>query len=111
MDKIEKLFDKMIDYALEKPEDAPSRVLIISLSKETEKVLSPSRIELLTTILDKKPETVGELVKIVGRPKESVSRDLKILQNYGLLSFTKTGREKRPKVEKDIIAMPLTMQI
>lgn len=110
MNKIEKMFDKMIDYALERPEDAPSRVLIVSLSRETERILSPAKIELLKTILDKKPQTVGELVKALGRPKESVSRDLRMLQDYGLLSFAKMGRQKKPRVEKEVIAMPLTAQ-
>lgn len=112
MDKIDKMMDRMIDYALKKPGDAPSRVLIVNFSKTSiDKILTPARTEILRAIMQKKPETVGELVKDLRRPKEAVSRDLKILENYGLISSTKSGRQKRPKVEKDIIAMPLKMQI
>ncbi len=110
MDKADKLFSRMIDYALEKPESAPSRVLVISLTKtKIEKILTPARMEILRTIIKDKPKTVGKLTAILKRPKESVSRDLRILSNYGLLSFVQVGREKMPKVEKDVITMPLTV--
>jgi hypothetical protein len=33
MDKIDKMINKMVDYALEKSEDAPSRVLVVNLSR------------------------------------------------------------------------------
>ena len=108
MDKIDKMFSKMIDYAIDNPDSAPSRMLIISLGKSgIGTIFTPARSEILRTILQKKPNTVGELVRELKRPKEAVSRDLKILENYGLLSFSRTGRQKMPHVEKDIIAMPL----
>lgn len=108
MDKIDRMISRMIDYALERPEDAPSSVLVIDLSKGgVEKILTPARMELLSTIKEEKPKTVGELVRLLKRPKESVSRDLRILSNYGLLSFAKTGRQKAPKIDKEIVAVPL----
>lgn len=110
MDKIDKMIDRMIDYALENPKGSPNRVLIIKFNKfSVEKVLTPARSEILRIIIKKNPQTVGDLVRDVKRPKESVSRDLKLLENYGLLSFSRTGRQKKPKVDKDMIAMPLTI--
>jgi predicted transcriptional regulator len=99
----------MIDFALEKPELAPSRVLVISLNKKSlKKILTPSRMELIRTIKEKTPRSVGALAKLVNRPVESVSRDLKILENYGLLAFTQAGRQKIPEIEKDVLMIPLT---
>jgi len=109
MDKTDRMIDRMIDYALEKPDGTPNRVLIINFgSFSIDKVLTLARTELLRTILNEKPQTVGELTKMLKRPRESVSRDLKVLENYGLLSFKRSGRQKKPRVEKDIIAMQLT---
>ena len=109
MDKIDKMMSRMIDYAVENPGDAPSRMFVINFGKSGMSTLfTPARSEILRTIIQKKPHTVGELVKELKRPKEAVSRDLRVLENYGLLSFSKTGRQKTPKVEKDIITMPLT---
>jgi len=110
MDKIDRIMDRMIDYALERPKDAPSRILIVNFSKTgIDKILTPARAELLRIIIQKKPQTVGDLVKDSKRPKESVSRDLRALENYSLISSVKSGRKRRPKVEKDIIAMQLTV--
>jgi len=108
MDSIDKMVSRMIDFALEKPELAPSRVLIIRMSKKSlEKVLTPGRMELVRDINEKNPKSVGDLAKSVKRPLESVSRDLKILENYGLLSLTKTGKIKKPEIEKDVLMIPL----
>ena len=108
MDRIDKMVSRMIDFALEKPEIAPSRILIIRLSKKSlEKVLTPGRMNLVRAIGEKKPKSVGELAKSVQRPLESVSRDLRILENYGLLSLAKVGKIKRPEIEKDVLMIPL----
>lgn len=108
MDKTDRMVSRMIDFALEKPELAPSRVLVINLSKTTlEKVLTPSRIDLIRKIREKKPKSIGELAGLVKRPVESVSRDVGILENYGLLALVKMGKLKKPEIEKDILMIPL----
>ncbi len=108
MNRTDRMVSRMIDFALEKPELSPSRVLVINLSKTTlEKVLTPSRMDLIREIREKKPKSVGGLAELVKRPIESVSRDLSILENYGLLSLVKIGKIKKPEIEKDILMIPL----
>lgn len=108
MDRTDKMVSRMIDFALEKPELSPSRVLVINLSKSTlEKILTPSRMELIREIREKNPKSVSELAKFVKRSIEAVSRDLNILENYGLLTLTQMGKIKKPEIEKDILMIPL----
>ena len=108
MDRTDRMVSRMIDFALEKPELTPSKILVISLSKTTlERILTPSRMDLIREIREKKPKSIGELAELVKRPLESVSRDLGILENYGLLRLVKTGKIKKPKIEKDILMIPL----
>lgn len=108
MDRTDRMVSRMIDFALEKPELAPSRVLVINLSKSTlEKVLTPGRMNLVRKIREKKPKSVGELAKLMNRPIESVSRDLRILENYGLLSLVQIGKIKKPEIDKDVLMIPL----
>lgn len=103
------LFDKLIDFALEYPELAPDRVIVMSLSKKTlEKVLTPARMQLIRMIKDRKPRSVSQLAKIAGRPIQSVSRDLRILSFYGFLEFDRVKKQRIPKIEKDILIVPLT---
>ena len=66
---------------LEDPEGTPDKVLILDLSKEKLSMLfSPSKLEILKMLKEKKFNSVGELAKELNRPVESVSKDLKILQ-------------------------------
>ena len=108
MDKIDRIVNRMIDFALENQNGIKNRVLVISMSKKTlEKILTPSRTDLIRTIRNKNPKSIGELAKITKRPLQSISRDIKILQNYGILGITKFGKRKKPKIEKDILMIPL----
>ena len=108
MDKIDKIVSRMIDFALEKPELSPSKVLVISLSKNTsEKVLTSARMNLIRSIQDEKPKSVSDLARFAKRPIEAVSRDLSVLENYGILEFVRSGKIKKPKIEKEMILIPL----
>lgn len=103
-----KMFGKMIDFALQDPEGSPDRVLVINMRKDAfEMILTPARMEIINAIRENKPKTVGNLAKYLKRPIESVSRDLKILENYGILGLTRTGRTKTPRIEKEMILIPL----
>ncbi len=103
------VYSKLVDFAIEHPELAPDRVLVIhGNKKEFKKILSPSRLELIEIIREKDFQSVGEVAKYVNRPVESVSRDLKILSNYGILELVRIGKRKKPVIEKDMLLIPLT---
>lgn len=103
-----KLFGKLLDFAVENPEVSPDKLIIMDLKKETfNKLFTPSRIDIIYAIKEIKPETVNELAKYLKRPLESVSRDLRILESYGILEFVRSGKTKKPKIEKEMILIPL----
>ena len=104
-----KLFMNIAKLSVEYPDLTPDRLLIIDLEKETlDRIFTQSRVELIRIIKNKKPNSVGELAEILGRPVESISRDLKILSNYGILELIQVGKTKRPVIEKDMLLIPLT---
>ncbi len=103
------VFGKMVEEFIKYPDLAPDRLVVISLSdEEKNRVLTPERLKLIRIIKNKKPEGVSELAKLVDRRMDAVSRDLKILKFYGFLDFVKTGKKKIPKIEKDVLIIPLT---
>lgn len=107
--KVEDPFWRMIDFAIKHPELAPDRIVCITGSAESiESILSPARMKLIRTIGAKKPKTISELAEEVGRPLQSVSRDLAVLRSYGFLEFIRSGREKSVRLEKDAVVIPLT---
>jgi len=107
-DKLLQMFGKMIENAIENPELAPDKVVIISLSvEERNRILTPERIRLIRVIRNKKPKNVKGLASLVDRRVDAVSRDLRILNNYGFLEFLRNGKEKTPRIEKEILMIPL----
>ena len=99
-----KLLDMFTRMQTEYPEFSPDRILIIETNVLRD-IITPARTELMEVIKEKKPNSVSELAKLVNRPQESVSRDLTVLNNYGILDFVKTGTVRKPIIEKDIIAV------
>ncbi len=77
--------------------------------KEMRKVLTEKRLELLKIIKDKKPASVYELAKMVGRDIKNVLEDLTYLQELGLVEITKTKDKKIPYVDYDKIAFEVAI--
>lgn len=62
-------------------------------------VLSSENQLLLKTILDRKPESLKELEAVTGRSSSNLSRTLKTMARYGIVSMEKVCRNIRPVVE------------
>lgn len=60
-------------------------------------IFSKSRVETLKTVIDKHPESMSELVEMLKRPKESVSRDIRMLSKAGLVKIEVHGPYRTPK--------------
>ncbi len=88
------------------------RIYVRSEDMETvRKVLTPERIRIISMIKEKKPKSIYELAKMLGRNRSSVMRDLKHLTTLGLVEFDDSGRRnrKRPvvKYEEINIVIPI----
>ena len=56
------------------------------------KVLSPSRLEILTVILKERPKSIYALAKLVDRDFKNVHSDVKILADVGLIALRASGK-------------------
>ncbi|MFQ5796663.1 MAG: ArsR family transcriptional regulator [Candidatus Bipolaricaulia bacterium] len=82
------------DPAEEGKASAPS---IIALSPATSaKVLTPGRLNLLSILAEGPVESVSQLAQRAEKPIEVVSRDLKVLGNFGFIEFEREGKRKKP---------------
>jgi len=61
-------------------------------------VLSSENQALLKTILERKPNSLGELEQMTGRKKANLSRTLKTLERYGVVSLDREKNRLIPKV-------------
>mgnify|MGYP001599674146 CR=1 FL=1 len=105
----EKSFDaveKLIQHSLNYPELTPDKLLVMD-EKLLTKIATPAKMELVKVIKAKSPRSVGELARLVKRPVESVSRDLKTLCFHGLVELVQAGKEKKPRTVKEVLVIPL----
>jgi len=92
--------DAEINKFLDNPrlvEKEPEDVLFLTPTQFSS-IFTKSRVETLKTIGDSNPRTMSELVAKLDRPKESVSRDVKLLSSAGLLEIDSSGIYKRPRL-------------
>lgn len=74
----------------------PGTIIFTSL-EAVAKVFSPARLELLGAILNRHPESIYALAKVVGRDFKNVHSDVKMLAEVGLLDLKLTGRRDAVK--------------
>lgn len=67
--------------------------------KSLSQVLSNENQELLKLIIEHKPKSLTELEKISQRRKSNLSRTLKTLERYGIVSLCKTKGKIAPVVK------------
>lgn len=67
--------------------------------KSLAQVLSNENQELLKLIIECKPQSLSELEKISHRKKSNLSRTLKTLENYGIVSLNRERGRVIPIVE------------
>ena len=60
-------------------------------------MLSEKRLELLRTVKHRKPDSVYELAKLLGRPLRAVQYDVKVLSELGLIELEKNEKKPRKK--------------
>ena len=58
------------------------------------RVLSDKNRALLEVIAESNPDSLTELAELTGRKKSNLSRTLKTMERYGLVSLRKTGKGK-----------------
>jgi predicted transcriptional regulator len=99
---------KFLHTVLDRPEllDAFPEQVYVPLDIDVASLFAPARLELLRQI-SRKPVTVGELAKAVHRKVPAVSRDLRVLEQRGLVHFRTEGKRKYPELLRHFVVLPL----
>ena len=69
----------------------PGYDLVLSLPNVSSisKVLSPERIRIIQMIKEKKPTSIRQLAKLLGRAQSNVQKDTQELAEFGVITFKK----------------------
>jgi len=83
------------------------RVINFQNPSDLRALLTDRRIELLRSIMTKRPDSIRQLAERVDRDIKSVHDDLQVLVEYDIVHFEQSGRAKRPFVPYDSIEINL----
>lgn len=79
---------------------------VLVLSRESgERILSPSRLELLDRLRAGDVESVRSLADDLDRDKAGVSRDLALLAEHDVVEYVDAGRAKVPVLKHDTVVV------
>ena len=101
-----------IKESIKHPDKTPDDVLLLSLSKEElTQLFTKRRIELIETLKKKGPVTMSKLARLLNRELSAVERDVKALEEIGVVRLEKKGREVTCMIEKEILVLPLVKPV
>jgi predicted transcriptional regulator len=79
---------------------APRQGTYFTSVEAARKVLTPKRLELLRAIRRRRPASVSQLARFVGRDFKNVHADIQALARYGLVSLTTNRADRRTTVPR-----------
>jgi predicted transcriptional regulator len=101
------IFKKFIEKAMHMPDVFPDEVIILPLTDmEWKNIFTEKRVELVKTISEKS-RSITQLAKVLNRHQEAISRDIKYLEDVGIVKVKIRGKERIPVIDKKLIVMPL----
>ena len=94
--------------ALDRPEllEALPEEVYVPSEVDVASLFAPERLALLHRI-SRSTDTIGELARSVHRKVPAVSRDLRLLEEHGLIRFRTEGRRKYPELLRHFVVVPL----
>ena len=85
----------------------PDNMIFAKDYETLHKILTEKRLELIEIILHNPDKNISSIAKILKRKRESISRDISILESLGIVNVKKKGRSKIPRLSKQYIVVPL----
>lgn len=74
-------------------------------------LLSNEKARILDVIKNKKPKSIYELAKILGRNFKSVSDDIKLLERWGFIDFIEEKHKNRRRLRPVLVVDTITVHI
>ena len=85
-----------LERAVDGKEYEPVIQVNITELHDLARLMSEENLELLTAIVEQQPRSISDLAAAVDRDYKSVHRNLRELEEFGVLEFESTGNAKQP---------------
>ncbi|MBU0907414.1 MAG: HTH domain-containing protein [Nanoarchaeota archaeon] len=79
--------------------------------KTVRRILSNEKARVINTIKNKKPKSIYELAKILGRDFKSVKEDIKLLEKFGFIDIVAEKSGKRERMRPILIVDSMYIHI
>ena len=76
-----------------------------------QRLLTPKRLELLRTVMERPPDSIRNVATRLDRNVSDVHSDLQLLAEYSVVEFEEAGRAKRPVVPYDAIRVEVELAL
>lgn len=85
--------DKEVEQTLAEPGKAEKNSLTFYVSsfEQLYRIFSPSKLDLLKYLMERRKQTINEIAKGLGRKQEAISRDIHELEKHELVKLEKKG--------------------
>ena len=99
---ITQIVEKIMEETIKSEENWPESASFLSLDTAIEKkVLSTTKLEIIKFLKNNEVNSVTDLAEKLDKSKGDISKNIKQLEDYGLVRTTKEGRKKVPEINKD----------
>lgn len=97
-----------LSYAIKNPMEIPDKSILLALSTdELNQIFTKRRLEIINLMKEHTGGSVSDMSRKLGRNLSAVERDLKILENFGIVDMKKKGRVVTPSLKGEILIVPL----
>jgi predicted transcriptional regulator len=101
-------FRKKVE-ALEKGEEVDNMHVLNLTDEQLQRLASTKNIELIRAITEHEPSSINELADALNRDYKQVHRNVKELEEMGVIDFEQEGRSKRPVFGYDEIDIQISL--
>jgi len=99
LDDLQKHVNNLFDNP-QRIDDEPDHTIYLS-PEHIPQILSKEKLRIIQEVRANN-YTLGELARVLKRKQENISRDIKQLEQYGLIEVVKNGRQKHPTARPNI---------
>ena len=99
-----------VNCAMDNPQSVPDALVLPWSPDRLTKLFTHERLRIIETVRSKNPKTVSALCTRLNRDKAAVSRDLAILEGFGIIRLERHGRTARPVLDKKVIVLPIAQK-
>ncbi len=97
---------KLVDLPEEVLPSGKYLLLPINKSDEWRKIFTKERLKIISTLKNANPVSESKLAEILGRKRENVMYDIKILKHLGVVRTEKEDNRVIVRVNKDMVIIP-----